>query len=898
MQITKHLLLLALIILSGKVNLFSQTAIDAVLQNTQVEELQRISQEFQVRDSIELETALQLAKLNNWPIEIEDENTYMQLVGLNDDGSPRYNETFNRVAANSISTNKLHSGGGKGLNLEGQNMTVAEWDGGGVRATHREFGNRVTRRDNASGNNAHATHVGGTLIASGVTNNAKGMAPKANLWAYDWNNDGSEMADAASRGIMVSNHSYGTSTGWTKTGNTWYWWGNISVSQTEDYKFGFYDSRTRDWDRIARLAPYYLIVKAAGNDRNDKRTGSHRVWNGSSWITSSAQRDDDGDYDCVSTYATAKNILTVGAVNDLANGYVTASGVRMSNFSSWGPTDDGRIKPDIVGNGVGVYSCNSTGDAAYYNSNGTSMSSPSVAGSCLLLQQHYNNVNSKYMKAATLKGLVIHSADEAGTAAGPDYIFGWGLMNSAKAVDVISDSKIQLEELTLNSGSKYEKVVFSNGTNPIRVTICWTDIEGVANSPSVDPTNIKLVNDLDVRLVNINNNTIYYPYRMNPLVPTAAATKGDNFRDNVEQIYYPNIPAGNYYLRVTNKGNLSGGKQDFSLIGEGFIDGPRADFVASSLTGCIGDTVFFTDKSSNGVSAWQWLFGAATPSNSSLQNPYAVYTNPGVYTVTLRGFDGVLFDTKTVQITIGDIPDASVIESDTAYCVSERGTIVLTPVEKNGKWNGGTWMPYIDSCKFRPSGLQPGDYAAIHTLTNAQGCEDEKTITVKIRANPEVSLSLEKPRVCSDDEAFDIRGGDPAGGVYSIDGDTSSRFNPKAFATGIRRISYVYVDSNNCEGTAQDFIRLEECTNSIGELNASKKVQVFPNPFTSVIEIRNISKSAALSVSDVMGRKVDFKASIQPSGRQIELLVKSEGVYFLSVIDEDGTAETIRIVKQ
>ena len=81
MQITKHLLLLALIILSGKVNLFSQTAIDAVLQNTQVEELQRISQEFQVRDSIELETALQLAKLNNWPIEIEDENTfYAQLL--------------------------------------------------------------------------------------------------------------------------------------------------------------------------------------------------------------------------------------------------------------------------------------------------------------------------------------------------------------------------------------------------------------------------------------------------------------------------------------------------------------------------------------------------------------------------------------------------------------------------------------------------------------------------------------------------------------------------------------------------------------------------------------------------------------------------------------------------
>ena len=896
MQITKHLLPTALIILASNLSLFSQNATEVVIQNTNVEELLQFSAELHVSDSIELATALNLAKLNNLPTEIEAEGSYLQLVGLNYDGSLRYNQTFNRIAAQSIGTQKLHNGGGKGLNLEGQNMTIAEWDGGGVRASHREFGNRVTRRDAASGNRAHATHVAGTLIASGVSSNAKGMAPQAKLWAYEWSNDASEMAAAAAAGIMVSNHSYGTGSGWVGSGSNWAWYGNTSISTTEDYKFGFYDSRARDWDRMARLAPYYLIVKSSGNDRNDNGPGagvSYRLITGGS---STAPRDSDGQNDCISTYGTAKNILTVGAVNDLNNGYVIANGVSMTSFSSWGPTDDGRIKPDIVGNGAQLYSCNSTGNSAYYNSSGTSMSSPSVAGSCLLLQQHYNNVNGKYMKAATLKGLVIHSADEAGTATGPDYAFGWGLMNSFKAVEVMNDTKIQLEELTLNNSAKYEKVVFSNGSNPIRVTICWTDVEGVANNPSLNPTTIKLVNDLDVRLVNINNGSTYYPYRMNPLVPSAGATKADNFRDNVEQIYYSNIPAGNYYLRVTHKGSLSTGKQDFSLIAEGFVEGPRADFRASSAKGCVGDTIYFTDISTGGITSWQWSFGTALPATSNQQNPYAIYATSGIFVATLRAFNGALVDTRTLNITIGDKPDAGVVEADTLYCQSEKVSIVLTPLEKNGKWSAGSWMPYIDSCKFRPSLLQPGDYSAVHTLKNATGCEDVKTITVKIRANPEVILSIEETRMCNDAAAFRLTGGIPSGGIYSIDGTPNTGFDPRILRPGSRKITYVYADSNNCKGSAEEFIRLDDCTGINGG-NLSLKACVFPNPFTNVIEIRNVSKSAILAVKDVTGRGIEIEESLMVSGRQIKLASVSKGVYFLSIIEDGIVSETIRVIK-
>ena len=105
--------------------------------------------------------------------------------------------------------------------------------------------------------------------------------------------------------------------------------------------------------------------------------------------------------------------------------------VNINSSSSQGPTDDLRIKPDITGNGTNVYSTYEDFDSHYASISGTSMASPNVMGSLLLLQQYYNEVNGSFMRAATLKGLALHTADDAGSN-GPDAVFGWGLMNSKK----------------------------------------------------------------------------------------------------------------------------------------------------------------------------------------------------------------------------------------------------------------------------------------------------------------------------------------------------------------------------------------------------------------------------------------------------------------------------------
>ena len=186
------------------------------------------------------------------------------------EGRPFYFITENAVAAATISTVKLYPAGGAGYGLTGGGVTLGEWDGGGVRSSHQELVGRVYTTEGSF--NYHSTHVAGTMIASGIVPAAKGMAYQAGLRAFDWNSDISEMASEAAAGLKVSNHSYGFITGWRWNyfgDNKWVWFGDASVSPTEDYLFGFYDGEARSWDQIANAAPYYLPVKSAGNDRNE-----------------------------------------------------------------------------------------------------------------------------------------------------------------------------------------------------------------------------------------------------------------------------------------------------------------------------------------------------------------------------------------------------------------------------------------------------------------------------------------------------------------------------------------------------------------------------------------------------------------------------------------------------
>jgi hypothetical protein len=338
------------------------------------------------------------------------------------------------------------------------------------------------------------------------------------------------------------------------------------------------------WDQIAVNAPYYLIVKAAGNDRSDIGpsqaepylvvTDYNEETGVPTGFESTLSRPFDcapAGYDCMPGKSVAKNILTVGAVEDLPGGYATLTGpgqVLMTPFSSWGPTDDGRIKPDVVGNGSFLLSTYPTD--TYAAASGTSMAAPNVTGSLLLVQQHYELLNSgSPILAATLKALAIHTAEEAGSADGPDYEFGWGLLNVRAAANVLtpepSGAHTVIEDTLADGVPNTHPISVSVTDATVRATLVWTDPPGSPVIPQVlDDATPQLVNDLDLRVTDANGT--HLPWTLDPANPSDPATRGDNTLDNVEQVVIVGGAPGTYTVQVSHKGNLQGASQDYSLI--------------------------------------------------------------------------------------------------------------------------------------------------------------------------------------------------------------------------------------------------------------------------------------------------------------------------------------------
>jgi hypothetical protein len=566
--------------------------------NTNTTQLKKDAVQASEHATANYKKALSLAKIKHWDLVMTTKNgDKAYLVGITPSGLPKYYIAYNNtIAAATTRADQLWVGGASGLNLSGSSANLknklAIWDGGKVLATHKELIGKITQKDSTTPINFHATHVTGTLIASGVNPIAKGMAYNLQgIIAYDFYNDIPEITSEATN-LIVSNHSYGTIAGWLynsspKDGSParWEFWGR--PSDNEDISFGYYDDDSKALDDIAYNAPYYLYVKAAGNNRNQTgpAIGSpYYRWNTNDSMVAAGNRPEgissNNGYDILPTYANAKNILTVGAVRGIATGYTQPSDVVMSSFSSWGPTDDGRIKPDIVADGVAVTSCVETTDSAYATFSGTSMASPNAAGSLLLLQEYYAQLKAgSFMRSATLKGLAIHTADEAGDTTGPDYRFGWGLLNVEKGAAVIktaitsnnsSSSEHLLYENVLTNGGTFTKSVVAKGNAPIVATICWTDVSGSVTpyNNALNDTSRKLVNDLDIRITK--NNTTYYPWMLNPATPSVPATKGDNYRDNVERINIDSTNSGDTYtITISHKSSLTNGLQAYSLLVSG-----------------------------------------------------------------------------------------------------------------------------------------------------------------------------------------------------------------------------------------------------------------------------------------------------------------------------------------
>jgi hypothetical protein len=577
---------------------------------------------------------------------------------------PIYRKTLNINAAISNGANLLRPAP---YNLDGTGIRVGIWDEARVRSTHQELAGRVTVMDpttNISFSD-HATHVGGVVGATGIDANAKGMAPKVNLNSYDWNSDYTEMTQAGaalatdSSKIPLSNHSYGY---------------NATIND-----MGVYNSEPRNTDALASSLPYYLIFWAAGNDQGNFPSL--------------------GGYQSITYDALSKNIMTVGAVQDAVSGSLRSlSSASMTSFSSWGPCDDGRIKPDVVANGWEVYSSSSTGDTSYVSKTGTSQAAPSAMGAAALLQQLYaREFSGQRMRASTLKGLMIHTADDLGNL-GPDYQYGWGLINVKAAADVILSHKADLSrpkliEGTLSRTLSGVKTYTNNytfvwdGASPIRATLAWTDPAG-STQTMTDSRTPNLIRNLDLKIISPNATT-NLPYVMpfvgtwTPASMSLPAIRGKNNVDNVEQVYLQSPTPGTYTVSVTLDGTLSrGGSQAYSLIitgGEGGTVNPSpsvsvtsplegASFAKGSSITVSADATDLVYGGGAGLVSKVEFFSGGTKFAEDTIAPYSVSWTPslsGGYVITAKATDseGAVRTSTPITITILNESSTPVINS-------------------------------------------------------------------------------------------------------------------------------------------------------------------------------------------------------------------------------------------
>ncbi len=552
-----------------------------------------------------LADARQRATALGLPLRVKRPNGTTQEIADFDGNRPLYHTTHNANAAISTGANLVRST----YSVDGTGVVIGLWDGGSARVTHQEFGGRVVSKDGASSID-HATHVAGTLSASGVVAAAKGMAPAVSVDSYDWNSDTSEMtsrgASAAGQAgkIYLSNHSYGFISGWNYVADgirTWEWNGNGTTAAGIEQDFGRYNTYARDQDALAASAPYYLIFRSAGNERVDNpaqgEAVSLSVGGAVVAYDSALHPPGDGTYrggfENISYEALSKNVMTVGSVTDAVTGSTRdITKANLSSFTSWGPTDDGRIKPDVVANGEALYSSLNASDTSYGTYSGTSMATPNATGSAALLIQYYGvEFPGQAMRAATLKGLLIHTADDRGNP-GPDYKFGWGLVNAKAAADLIQDQhdnplKQRITESSLSTSTVTRTLpVIWDGVSPLVATLSWTDPAGTATTTS-DSRTARLVNNLNLK-ITAPGGSDYLPYVM-PFVGNwsqasmdTAATTGINNTDNVEQVRIASPPAaGVYQVVVSFSGTLTNSLQNYSLL----ISGTAAQEPPLSLSG-------------------------------------------------------------------------------------------------------------------------------------------------------------------------------------------------------------------------------------------------------------------------------------------------------------------------
>jgi len=618
-----------------------------------------------------------------------------------EEASPAF-APFNDGARGNLRS-ELFWGAPYGLNGTGVRLFVL--DTGSALSTHETFnpgtGSRVTVID-ASAPANHATHVAGTAAGDGSNSSSgrgRGIATDAPILSGAVANSGQIEARYQTARNTHSADLGTNSIGFVVAGDP------LSLTPCTDE--GDYTASGNLLDGIVRgtnpnVTGAVLMTWANGNERSSG-TPVGRC---------------GGAYNTVPPPSCAKNPLHVGAVN--------SDGSSMTTFSSWGPCDDGRLKPLVSAPGCetgvvtgenaiyssvctatppGTGTCNQT--STYGTMCGTSMATPAVAG---VIAQYIEDWRARGFGNSTarplpalVKAMVMQTAKDAGQD-GPDYIFGYGTVDARALLELSragnntlgGSSRRRWGTGSISQGQTHSFTInVTAGTGELKASLAWDD----APAPSL--SNGALVNNLNLELVEPNGITIHRPWVLNAANPYQAATTAVNNLDNQEQVRVTNPVTGNWTVRVVGT-TIPTGPQTYGLT---FTSEPRP-FNVNTCTqsfsgfesGNDGWTLVNgsarTAAPATGHGSWSMRLGGTAGNN--LQNQvfkdFAIPTWAGKAELTFHWF----MTTQEAQAT-GWNSDFFLAE------VLVGATTVAVPDLRLDGWQAGQWLhqAHIDLSPWR-----------------------------------------------------------------------------------------------------------------------------------------------------------------------------------------------------
>ena len=529
-------------------------------QDDKAVQKQTLKERIQSRMAVQNRIIDSLIQVKDPRLKKDKDGNFIRPNRVTPDGKPLYYETYlGRSHRKAIKADVVGTGGRAGYNLDGTGIHMGLWDAGHIFAAHDEFTGgpdyfgpsvsiKISDADTADIWSSHPTAVTSIVVAKGLFHkdnyDITGIAPGvAKIYSYDWEDDLSEIFEQlqlrANPDFILSNHSYGYPL----------------VDSYNEVIPNQYIGDYSDWsallDEIAYLYPTYLHVLAAGND--GRESYPEQQITGLDQLTGST---------------TAKNVLTVGSFSMDDNG--TNKGG--TDFSSAGPTNDFRIKPEVCGPGenLGVAAWaqdEPTATDRYRASSGTSFASPAVAGGVALLQQLHKSTFDTYMDGAAMKALLCHTADDITVwsgqdITGPDVKTGYGAVNLEKAALLIN--KDEKETLTIHNfeldQGETETLYFQTTAvgELLTATLSWYD------PPAAFYATNTLINDLDLRITQEDKS--YLPWALPTTAQQAVAVLGDNTRDNLEKVVVSEPLGGRYKITISHKGSLQRFNQDGEFV--------------------------------------------------------------------------------------------------------------------------------------------------------------------------------------------------------------------------------------------------------------------------------------------------------------------------------------------